>query len=336
MARDRAGRSALGVDDSSPAAPAHLGPAPAELPAFWPEASHSHTVVLDGLRWHVQHWPAAATPPGRTALATTVWLLHGTGASSHSFAQLAPLLAATGIDCFAPDLPGHGFTTTPAAQPLTLPAVAQAVARLVQAVHSGAQRPAPALLLGHSAGAAVALQAVLAGELHVPQVLAINGALLPLQGPMGRLLLPLARLLVINPLVPGAFATWATAPGVAKRLLQSTGSALGSTGERCYAWLMRQTQHVHGALRLMASWDLAPLQAALSQHGQAPPCGLTLLVGQSDTTLPPSHAQRVRALWPSAQVHLGPGGHLLHEEAPPLPQRVVQEVLELLGPAAET
>ena len=48
-----------------------------------------------------------------------VLLIHGTGAASHSWRGLAPLLASD-FTLIAPDLPGHGFTQTPLAHRLSL------------------------------------------------------------------------------------------------------------------------------------------------------------------------------------------------------------------------
>ena len=46
--------------------------------------------------------------------APTILLLHGFPSSSHQFRNLIPILALMGYRVLAPDLPGFGFTTTPA------------------------------------------------------------------------------------------------------------------------------------------------------------------------------------------------------------------------------
>src|SRR3954465_15975067 len=69
----------------------------------WPHREASRFIEAAGLRWHVQ-----IMGQGPAAL-----LLHGTGASTHSFLDLAPLLARR-FTVVMPDLPGHGFTATPA------------------------------------------------------------------------------------------------------------------------------------------------------------------------------------------------------------------------------
>jgi len=73
----------------------------------WPNRSASRFVSAAGLRWHVQQFGT-----GPVAL-----LVHGTGASTHSWRGLAPILAES-FSVVAPDLPGHGFTEAPAADRL--------------------------------------------------------------------------------------------------------------------------------------------------------------------------------------------------------------------------
>lgn len=269
------------------------------LPPWWPHRELSRFVTVQGLRWHLQRWAG----PGDGA--PTALLLHGTGAASHSWRHLAPLLA-TQFEVLAPDLPGHGFTRTPARHSLALPAVARAVGALLQALGSR-----PSLVVGHSAGAAVALQLVLHEGLRPDRVVGVNAAVLPLQGPIGRMFLPAARLLSANPLVAPGFAAWAALPGATRRLLRGTGSRIDALGERCYHHLVADARHARGTLRLMASWDLGPLEQDLP----ALRVPLVLLVGTADRVLPPSHALRVQQRLPTVAVHELPGlGHLAHEE----------------------
>ena len=68
----------------------------------WPNRAFSRFVQAGGLRWHVQVMGQGPV----------VLLLHGTGASTHSLRDLAPLLAEH-FTVVAPDLPGHGFTAVP-------------------------------------------------------------------------------------------------------------------------------------------------------------------------------------------------------------------------------
>ncbi|MCU0927801.1 MAG: alpha/beta fold hydrolase [Burkholderiaceae bacterium] len=111
----------------------------------WPLKEHSRFVEAAGLRWHVQrlgHGPA--------------WLLlHGTGAATHSWRDLAPRLArhATVV---AIDLPGHGFTSAPPgfgmfSASYTLPGMAAAVGELLRVL-----KLHPHGIVGHSAATPLA------------------------------------------------------------------------------------------------------------------------------------------------------------------------------------
>ena len=85
--------------------------------ATWPHHGASRFVTAAGIRWHVQEMGQGPV----------VLLVHGTGAATHSWRGLMPLLAQT-HRVIAIDLPGHGFTQTPAPQRLTLPGMAADIA----------------------------------------------------------------------------------------------------------------------------------------------------------------------------------------------------------------
>lgn len=267
--------------------------------ADWPLREHSRRVRAGGLDWHVQCYG-----DGPPAL-----LLHGTGAATHSWRGLGPLLAKH-YTVIAPDLPGHGFTQTLPRARWSLPGVAAAVGELIRATCAGA---APALAVGHSAGAAIAARAALDGALDARALVSLNGALLPWRGPASKLFSPLAKLMAATPLVPGLFAWRAADRAVVTRLVANTGSRLDARSVDYYARTVRNAAHVAGALQMMANWDLAPLERDLPRLGAR----LLLLAGANDRTVPPSEARQVQARVPGSQLVVLPGlGHLAHEEAP--------------------
>jgi magnesium chelatase accessory protein len=274
----------------------------------WPHHERSRFVTAAGQRWHVQTWPAPA------ARAPTLLLLHGTGASTHSWRDLAPLLAPQ-AGVIAVDLPGHGFsgpaTRGAHGDGATLPGMARGVRALMAAI--GLK---PSWLVGHSAGAAIAARLALDDAAGLHGIVSLNGALLPLLGLAGQFFSPLARLLALNPLVPRFFA-WRAADAVAvRRLIASTGSTLDAEGEALYRRLVSDPAHVAGALAMMAGWDLDTLQAALPLLSVP----LHQVVAECDTTVPPRDAQRVQRLLPAAArgslTSLTGLGHLAHEERP--------------------
>lgn len=270
----------------------------------WPNHEVSHFADAGGVRWHLQRSGASSAP--------TVLLLHGTGASAHSWRDLLLPLGRR-FRVIAPDLPGHGFSGWPSDRAaFTLPGMAQAVAALMDE-----QGRAPDLIVGHSAGAAVAVQMCLEGLAAPTCVVGLNAALVPLPGVAGAVFSPMARTLVLNPLVPRLFARAAGWPGVSARLLSGTGSTLDERGSALYARLVASPTHVAAALAMMAGWDLPALASRLPQL-RTP---LRLVVGERDRTLPPDLSWQVAARVAGTTVTVLPGlGHLAHEEQP---QRVV-------------
>ncbi|GCL65364.1 alpha/beta fold hydrolase BchO [Pseudaquabacterium pictum] len=279
--------------------------------AHWPHRGASRFVEAGGCAWHVQVLRGA---PGQPVL----WLLHGTGAASHSWRALMALLAPHAT-LVVPDLPGHGFSGP--LRGASLPTMARSLAALADALALP-----PTAVLGHSAGCALAVRAVLDGHLAPQQLVGINAALLPFEGLAGRVFAPMARLMARQAWVPWLFARRAGDAAAVQRLVAATGSTLDAQGLALYARLMRSPAHVAGALAMMADWDLDSLWQELPRL----PAPLLLLAGGQDGTVPPAQAQRVRLKLPPTRVQLLDGlGHLAHEEAP---QRVA-DALAVLGVA---
>jgi len=263
----------------------------------WPNRAASRFVHAGGLRWHVQEFG-----DGEPML-----LVHGTGASTHSWRDLAPLLAQR-YRVIAADLPGHGFTRCADASRLSLPGMAMALAALLQTL-----QVEPAFAVGHSAGAAILVRMVLDGRVRPRRVVSLNGALLPLGGLRSPLFAPLARLFVSNPLIPRLFAWQASHPAAFARMMEQTGSRLDARGVELYQRLASRPAHVGAALDMMARWDVRPLEHELPRFGVP----LTLVSGGRDGMIPPSHADDVRRLLPAAHsITLEDLGHLAHEEQP--------------------
>ena len=275
----------------------------------WPNRESSRFLRAGGLDWHVQ---VAGKGP-------VVLLLHGTAAASHSWRDIIPRLAphATVV---APDLPGHGFTGMPGDRGLSLPGMA----RLVEAL-LGALEMRPALAVGHSAGAAVALRMALDNRIAPRGIISLNGALTPLGDEHAAFFSRAARMLVGLPFVPRIFAWRAADRAVAERLLRDTGSRIDARGVDFYARLFRRSGHLAGALRMMANWDLLPLLRDLPRLRTE----LLLVVGQNDRTIPPAKVGRIATLVPHARIETLAGlGHLAHEERPELAARILLNTLQ--------
>ena len=70
------------------------------IPKWWPNRSNSEFIKSENYNWHIQKFGST----GKKLL-----LIHGTGASSHSW---YPLIENLNLDfeTLCLDLPGHGFT----------------------------------------------------------------------------------------------------------------------------------------------------------------------------------------------------------------------------------
>ena len=262
----------------------------------WPNRSTSRFVQAGGLRWHVQ-----VMGEGPVLL-----LLHGTGAATHSWRGLMPLLAKR-FTVVAPDLPGHGFTSPAPPARMSLPGMAASVHALLQAM-----QVSPVLVAGHSAGAAILLRLALDQRIAPVAVVSLCGALLPLGDKNAAFFTRAARLLFSLPFIP-QLAAWRADRAVAERLLMDTGSRIEPRGVELYARLFRKSGHIAAALGMMANWDLIPLLNDLPRLGPR----LVLVVGAKDRTTPPVQAEKVKQRLPSARIVTLPNlGHLAHEEQP--------------------
>ena len=280
-----------------------------KVAADWPNRDHSHFTQIGPVRWHYQ----------RMGSGPLVLLLHGAGAATHSWRDLMPVMAQN-FDVIAPDLPGHGFTRIQSRQQCSLPAMAQAVGHLVK--HLGA---APICIVGHSAGTAIALQAVATGQITPNNVIGLNAALAPFRGLAGVLFPPMAKLLALNPFVPWVFSSLAGGPASARRLIQGTGSNIDDQGHAYYARLIARSDHVDGALSMMALWNLDPL---LSKLGDLT-VPVDLIVGEGDRTVPPAEVKALSQRHPNFTLKSVPElGHLMHEEDPGMFAEMIQNLIE--------
>lgn len=243
-------------------------------------------------------------------------LLHGAGAATHSWRDLAPSLARD-FTVVAPDLPGHGFTDTPSPAGLSLSGMAQGIGALLDGLNV-----CPGMVVGHSAGVAVGIALSLDGRVGGRGVVSINGALKPFPGSTGQIYPAFAKLLFLNPLAIEAFAWRARRPGAVAHLLEGTGSHIDAAGLRLYEALFGTTGHVAGTLGMMANWNLQPLLNRLPRLTQP----LTLIAADNDRAVPPEVALSVREVVPDGRLVRLPGlGHLAHEEAPELVAEIVRE-----------
>jgi len=267
--------------------------------ALWPHNTVSAFVSAAGYQWHIQRFTGSAQKPH-------LLLLHGTGASVHSWAWMIPLLQNR-FDILTLDLPGHGFTRTDRYRAPTIPVVSAAIKSLLDAVSF-----APDVIMGHSAGAAVMLEMMVRAQTPTRVGVSINGALLPFPGPARHLFPAMAKMLHFNPFTASFFAQSARDPRRVQRLITQTGSQVPTESIACYQRLFAASAHVNGALALMANWDLTRTPDKLSSIDVP----IIFVSGEKDQAVPTRDARRCSAMAQHGTLITLPGlGHLAHEEA---------------------
>jgi magnesium chelatase accessory protein len=253
-------------------------------------------VAVDGIRFRV-----VTAGRGPTLLA-----LHGTGSSSHSY---RPLMRELGdrFRIVAPDLPGHAESRVLRERPLTLDAMAKSLGALCRM--KGYE---PQVVVGHSAGAAVAMRLVLDGAVRPNLLVGLASAATPLRG-LSRVVFPTVARVAARSKASGLFSLWVGRRQKVRQLLESIGSDLDPAQLGAYERLAAQPRHIEGVLSMLSSWNVAPLTARLPDIGTR----VLLIAGQQDHAVPLVEQQRLLRALPNACLEVVPNaGHLLHEQRP--------------------
>jgi magnesium chelatase accessory protein len=248
--------------------------------------------------------------------APSLLLLHGTGSSHASFTGLCQQLPLE-MGLMVPDLPGHGessFDTSLAVHSGLSSASPKGFGLLEMSQWLEGMldqlKVSPDLIVGHSAGAAIAL--VMALEHPERAVLGLAPSLVPPPSLYNSLVGPwLGPMVRSGPSL--AFGHWLAGQAVViDRLLASTASAISKSQKIRYQQLFASKAHLAGTLAFMAGTDLPGLIAnpdltRLDRVG--------ILSAKDDPWIPARALQdilstrlaKARVKW------LEHGGHLFHE-----------------------
>jgi len=288
------------------------------LPADWPHRKASRLVALDGLSWHLQFHPAKKTG------GPLLLLLHGTGSSAHSWSELIDPLTEF-ADVLAVDLPGHGFTRGAQARMMRLPAMAEVLQQLLAHL----QCTGRLVVVGHSAGAPLAIEWALRFAKQMPgltpiRIVGLNPSLVPPPLLYTTMLGPVVAPIATSSPMTGMLAFLAANTGMVDQLLDSTGSKIPESHRRHYRYLFTQPNHVQGAMEFMAGADLPGLLT--KSHALSLPT--SFLLGAQDAWVKELPLKNViRSSFPTADVTTWTGGHLLHEERPAEVARFIQTIV---------
>lgn len=278
--------------------------------ADWPNRAASRFVEAGGVRWHVQLCGAGPV----------VLLLHGSGASTHSWERLMPALSRR-FTVVAPDLPGHAFSSTPSAARMSMPAVAESAAALLRTL--GVR---PALAVGHSAGAAIAARMVIDGLISPRALVGLNPALAAMDPP-GGVLRPLVTAIACSGVTARLVARFAMAAAVGVTL-ESTGSRLDPRATELYCRLAASPAHINGVMTMFSQWEVAPLVRDFPRL-RVP---VTLVFGHGDRWIVRDEVEDATAAIPDVRFTTVPGtGHLSHEERPDAVLRIILDAALAAG-----
>lgn len=280
----------------------------------WPNAESSRFVESAGIRWHVQ---CAGRGPA-------VLLLHGTGGATHSWAALLPALARDHT-VIAPDLPGHGFTTS-ADESASLAGMSSALTALCRTLDV-----APSAIVAHSAGTAIALAMSRAAQLAPTAIIGFAAALVPPAALYNDWLAPFISPIARSDWFASLGAELASSRAISDIPLSLSSRELPPEQAERYRALFASKEHVHGAFAMMASWDIAALLRSLAGVSLPP---ITLIHGSNDRLVRYEALARIAATLPSARLIRWEGaGHLLHEERPVAAEDAVRAVISDPSPA---
>ena len=261
---------------------------------YWPFAQYSQFTLQKPHLWHIQD---IGTGP-------VILLIHGAGSTTHSWQRLVPFLTDK-YRVIMVDLPGQGFTRLGAQQRCGLDHMAEDLTSCLTALNIE-----PKVIIGHSAGAAIALRLAELATFGC-KVIGINAALDHFRGVAGVLFPLLAKAIANLPFSSSVLSKIAGHEDTVDRILKGTGSDLVEADLKFYKELMRSRSHIGATMQMMAQWDLEPLLARLPNLQTE----THLIASSNDLAVPCATSQRAAALLPNADCCvLSDLGHLAHEE----------------------
>jgi magnesium chelatase accessory protein len=293
------------------------------IPQNWPLRELSNSVSAGQMEWHVQMAGAGLTREG--AAKPIALLLHGTGSSAHSWAELLPVLAKSHW-VIAPDLPGHGFTISHQSEQLSLTLITHKLAELLCAL--GVEQIDS--IIGHSAGATLGLQYSLLYPAP-KRILGLNPSLVSLPSFYHSFLAPLINPIATSSFVSSMIADLLPFTSMIDKLLDSTNSKLNGIQRERYKLLFKQKNHINGSLNFMAATDIPNLLA----HAHEITSELIFLVANQDSWVQKEELLAViHRYFPRSTVIQKDGGHLFHEANPDTALALIQSVINPVQPGS--
>jgi pimeloyl-ACP methyl ester carboxylesterase len=261
-------------------------------------ADRSRFAEIDGLRIHYQEFGEETAPP--------VVLIHGYSASTYTWSNAAPRLAAEGFRVFVVDLIGFGFSQKPAWSDYTIDTQARMIVRFMNRLGIGR-----AVVVGSSYGGAIALSVALDNPERVEKLI-LSAAVCNDEIKN----LPLTRL-VTTPVLGEVFAPFLTGSKtyVRARLKNSLNPAnhhlIDETRVESIMLPLQAADSHRSLLATLKNWHADRLERD-AQNLNVP----TLLIwGEDDKVIPLYNGDKLhRAIPDSRLIVFKNCGHMPHEE----------------------
>jgi len=273
-----------------------------QIPKDWPNRNLSTSILVNQIQWHVQIH-RHSDPKAKTIL-----LIHGAGASTHSWEQILPNLIQD-FTVIAPDLPGHGFTTGYDQNLLKIDDIAFDLHLLIEELNI----PSPDIYIGHSAGANICLATALLCEIQPYLIIGMNPALVAPPSGYNMFLGPFINPIATSSMMAYFLASTLKLSGAIDKILDSTNSKLSPLQRSRYKTLFNDSKHINSALSFVAAIDIPKL---LKQSRQIQ-SNLVFVLAKQDSWIQIASVKSViKGYYPNALIFEEEGGHLFHEANP--------------------
>ncbi len=265
----------------------------------WPFSSKSKYYKFFFHNWHLQDIGTRKKP--------IILLIHGTGASTHSWRLLIPFLLKN-FRVINIDLPGHGFTKMGSKNRSSLKYIPKDIHNLLEFL-----KIQPEIIIAHSAGVPIALNYTLLSNKSPKIIISLNGAVNKFDG-VANIFFPIfAKILSVSPFVSNIIKNLLRSSKVVDDFINSTGSTLDQESIRYYKSLLSNTEHINGILNMISQWNLDDLIKNFDQLN----IPILFLLGENDKTVKPQNVMNfVRKFENVETILIKKYGHLMHEESP--------------------
>ena len=262
---------------------------------FWPYSEYSKFLETDDFVWHYQ----LIGKPGNPIML----LIHGAGASSHSWASLIPKLQEFQI--LAVDLPGHRFSKIKKGIRPQHDIIVRDLVVLFNAL-----KIKPNVFVGHSIGAVIVLSLSDIYKGPLSSIVLINGALERFEGPAATIFPLMARVFYASPLTKYWVRLFNSAETSLRKFLSISGSNLTVKNIDYYMKLMTDEDHITGTLAFISNWNIGDIEKKLKKVSVP----TLFLAGMRDGIVNFKTSVRAHKKAFNAKIKLFESeGHLIHE-----------------------